>query len=321
MNLLFSTIGKRGYIADYFREHLSPEDRIIGSGNNPWTPGFARCDDIALMPNITSDEYLPAVLDACKRHEIDAILSFADPDTARLSIIHEELTALGITPVLPRRVAADRCFDKCHTAQFLHEIGILHPRTAATPDEAADFTYPLYVKPRTGSGSRNNFVIQELEQLQRVLAEHDDMIIQEFVVGREVNVDVLGDLSGRIVSAACWNKQLSRAGETECAISVQDDEVLGVALKSSEALGLIGPMDIDLMRTERGVALIEFNPRFGGGYPVSHFAGADFPGKIVAMLRGEEVVPDFSFRAGIGMMKELRPIGGPVDDVPWGSPR
>lgn len=315
MNLLFSTIGKRGYIAEYFREHLAPTDRIIGTGNTRWTPGFYRCDDVVLMPDIASDEYLPAVLDVCRDHEISAVLSFSDPDTTRLSTIYDELTTLGATPIFPRYESVNRCFDKYYTAEFLGELGIIHPRTAISFEEAKDFTFPLFAKPRTGSGSARNFVIHDSEQLRQVLADNDDMIIQDFVVGDEINVDVLGDLSGRIVGATCWSKQLSTAGETERAITVRDNEVLEVALKAAEALALIGPMDVDLMRTREGIAILEFNPRFGGGYPVSHFAGANFPAKILSMLRGEQIIPDFNFDEDVAMLKELRPIGGRLNDL------
>lgn len=315
MNLLFSTIGKRGYVADFFREHLAPSDRIIGTGNSPWTPGFQRCDDVVLMPDIESDDYGAAVLDVCRRYEISAVLPFSDPDTWCLSTIHEELTRLGATPILPRRDVVDRCFDKYRTAAFLKELGVPHPRTAISLDEAADFAFPLFVKPRTGSGSASAFRVDDQGLLERILAEHDNMIVQEFIDGEEINVDVLGDLSGRVVGAACWKKYLSTAGETERSITVQDDEVLDVALKAADALGVVGPMDIDLMRTSDGIAVIEFNPRFGGGYPVSHFAGADFPRKILAMLRGEDVGPDFSYQKDIAMMKELRPFGGPASQL------
>jgi carbamoyl-phosphate synthase large subunit len=40
MNILFSCIGRRGYIAEYFRAYLEPNDRIIGTANSEWTSGF-----------------------------------------------------------------------------------------------------------------------------------------------------------------------------------------------------------------------------------------------------------------------------------------
>src|SRR5207344_2954248 len=57
MNLVFSCIGKRGYIADYFRPHLRPGEKIIGTSHTVWTPGFQSCDLGLVLPPIASDEY------------------------------------------------------------------------------------------------------------------------------------------------------------------------------------------------------------------------------------------------------------------------
>jgi hypothetical protein len=57
--------------------------------------------------------------------------------------------------------------------------------------------------------------------------------------------------------------------------------------------------------------VLEINFRFGGGYPVSHFAGAGFPEMIVRMGRGERVEPLIGkYDKGVVMMKELRVIKG-----------
>lgn len=314
MNLLLSTVGKRGYIADFFRQHLQPGDRIVGTGNTRWTPGFHSCDEAVLMPDIDSEAYLPAFLELVERHSIDVVLSFSDPDVFRLSAIRPELEALGVLPFLPAATAAQLCFDKYETAVFLMSAAVAHPRTAIDIPSSADFGWPRMVKPRTGSGSADNFIVHDDQGLRHAFQSHPGMLIQEFVDGEELNVEVLGDLNGQPVSATVWRKYRSQLGETEQSETVADDEVLDVALRAARELGVVGPMDIDLMRSSNGVCIIEFNPRFGGGYPVSHLAGADFPGKIVRMARGEEVTPDFGYARGVVMMKQLHIIGGPKEE-------
>lgn len=310
MNLLFSTIGKRGYIADFFREHLAASDRIIGTGITPWTPGFRSCDGYALVPPFTSDEYPEAILELCRKHEITVLLSFSDPDVHALSGIRDSLLEGGVMPFIPDRRAADIAFDKYATARFLDEIGIDHPRTAVDMADP-ETTFPAFVKPRYGSGSQDNYRVDSREELEWVMRRHEGMLIQQFTPGHEINVEVLGDLDGRPVASSVWTKFRSNLGETEAAETTDDPEVRAVALQAAEALRVCGPMDIDLMRVDDRIVIIEFNPRFGGGYPVSHLAGADFPGKIMRMARGEQLVDDSDYTPGIAMMKELKIIGGP----------
>jgi carbamoyl-phosphate synthase large subunit len=64
-------------------------------------------------------------------------------------------------------------------------------------------------------------------------------------------------------------------------------------------------MDVDLFIDGETVTVLEINPRFGGAYPVSHLAGAEFPRRIVAMLRGEPLTPQIGEHAiGVRMMKD-----------------
>jgi hypothetical protein len=42
MNLLFSCIGRRGYLATWFRETLEPGDRIVGTTTRAGRPASRR---------------------------------------------------------------------------------------------------------------------------------------------------------------------------------------------------------------------------------------------------------------------------------------
>ena len=72
------------------------------------------------------------------------------------------------------------------------------------------------------------------------------------------------------------------------------------------------------------LTVLELNPRFGGAYPVSHLAGAGFPRKILAMLRGERVEPDLGqYEVGVRMMKDyaiLPAYSGELADLRSRSP-
>ena len=49
---------------------------------------------------------------------------------------------------------------------------------------------------------------------------------------------------------------------------------------------------------------IEINPRFGGGYPMSHAAGVDYPGMLIKeYLLGERLDYDESWEANLVMLR------------------
>jgi carbamoyl-phosphate synthase large subunit len=140
------------------------------------------------------------------------------------------------------------------------------------------------------------------------------MIIQQFIDAEALNVDGLGDLTGKPVCIVPWRKLLSRMGETERSVTIEYPELVALAERLSEKVGIIGPFDVDFFRDANGkLWVLEMNLRFGGGYPVSHLAGADFPRKILALICGENVVRSTKpYQSGVSMMKELRIIPGPI---------
>jgi carbamoyl-phosphate synthase large subunit len=318
MNLLLSCVGKRGYIADFFRPHLRPGERIVGTSRTPWTPGFAACDVGVLMPPISSDEYLPAVVELCERYEVGGLLSFYDPDVMALSTATGRLRAAGVVPFIPDEGTARIGHDKWATFEALGAAGFDVPDTTIDLAEAlvglaaGRFRYPLVVKPRTGSGSADVFIAHTERQLVAFFEYAPGMLVQTHIDGEMYDIEALGDTSGRVLHVVAWRKFLSRQGETEQAVTVHDPELVETGRRLAELIGLVGPMDVDLFRTRDGrVVILELNLRFGGGYAVSHLAGADFPGLIMQVLRGDEPEPRIGcYQADVGLLKALHVLGG-----------
>lgn len=313
---LFSTIGKRGYIADYLRQ-ADPSVRIIGSGNNLFTPGYSCCDQAILMPAIQHPQYLAQVREVVKTHHVNAILSFSDPDVAELSTIREELSAQGVACFFPNHETAMFGFDKLKTFQWAQENGVNVPFTTIDPEEALRrIPFPLIRKPRFGSASVGVSVISFAKDLLPALGDTTEYIYQERVIGQEVNVEVCGDLNGRVMSVSAWRKIISRNGETQLAVTTRRQDLIDKALELGEKARIVGPCDIDLIDRDGQLFLIEFNMRFGGGYPVSQLAGANFPELLVKAQRGENPPLHTDFQDEIFMMKTLQPFGGPISQAP-----
>jgi len=56
--------------------------------------------------------------------------------------------------------------------------------------------------------------------------------------------------------------------------------------------------------TSRGFYFTEINPRFGGGYPLTHYAGVNFPQLIIKLIKGEKVEPIIGeYKEGVLMLR------------------
>lgn len=315
MNLLLSCVGKRGgYLADFFRPSLVPADRIIGTANTAWTPGFRACDAAYVVPNVDDDDYIPAVLEVCEREHVDALVCMEDFDLERLAPARDAFVERGVVSLFPPAEVAELALDKYRMYEFLTAKGVPTPRTVLRPEDASDFAYPMYVKPRRGSGSQHLFRARNDAELAVFFDYAPDMIIQEEAVGENINIQLCADLDGRPVGVCVLRKRCMRHGDTEHAETFHDPSVVEFGMHLGELLGAVGPMDIDVIQLGDDLTLLEVNTRFGGGYPVAHLAGAAFPELLLDLVRhGEVAEPNLSFAAGVVMMKDLRILGGPAD--------
>ncbi|WP_028925033.1 ATP-grasp domain-containing protein [Pseudonocardia acaciae] len=313
MNVLLSTIGKRGYIARYFREVLPPGSRIIGTGNSPHTPGFWACDESVVLPDIPDPSYLDRVLETITAHDVHAAFTLSDLDLGRLAHARDTLIERGVAAFFPGPEEARVSLDKLRTHEALTALGFSCPATTTSVDEALGWGPPLFVKPRFGSASAGIHLARTEEEIAFFMTHGQDMIAQPYLRGVEMNAEVCCDLEGDPVRACLWRKLESRGGETLLAQTLHDDAVLRTAIEVAAEVRIPGPSDLDLMLVDDEVVVIEINARFGGGYPASHLAGADFVAALVDIASGRRVAPDFGYQPGIMMTKELRPFAYPAD--------
>jgi carbamoyl-phosphate synthase large subunit len=253
------------------------------------------------------------MLEVVRETGTNAMLTFADPDAAALAQFREELTNLGVNCFFPGRLASQVGFDKLQTAHAAAQLGVPVPDTT-TPADRDSLNWPRVWKPRSGSASAGVTIARSGDEEPNPEPEY--MIVQQFVAGDEVDVEVLCDLNSRVVRTSSWRKMRSRHGETELAVTEDFPDLVRLSTVFAEAVGFVGPVDFDWILGENGPVLIEANTRFGGGYPVSHLAGAGFIDALVRLARGETVQPASLCESGIFMMKRLEPFGGRLADAP-----
>jgi carbamoyl-phosphate synthase large subunit len=141
-------------------------------------------------------------------------------------------------------------------------------------------------------------------------------MIQEFIGGDEYGFDLFCDKNFKPISVFCKKKLAMRAGETDKAVSVNDKKFTDLGIKIAEAFPVFGPADVDVKMLNNTPVLLEINPRFGGGYPCAHLCGADFPAKLVAIYKGQKLIPDIGdYKAGIYMLKQDEIISWTETDI------
>jgi carbamoyl-phosphate synthase large subunit len=269
------------------------------------------------------------MLHVCREHDVALLLSLHDLEAPILSRHKASFESIGTTVVISSPAVIDTCLDKYKSYEFCMAAGFMTPRTY--PDRAAaeqaigagEVTFPLVIKPRYGLGSAHVQFCDDAGELRffyEYLSRHvpapeiagcrggsaNRLIVQERIRGDEYGLDVVNDLSARY--AACFGKRkfTMHSGETDEAETVQDSSLEALGRRISEALGHVGVLDADLLVKGNVPYLLDMNPRFGGGYPFSHAAGANVPAAILAWKRGESPDPSWlRIRAGVRSIKDI----------------
>jgi len=77
-----------------------------------------------------------------------------------------------------------------------------------------------------------------------------------------------------------------------------------VAHNIGSILGHVGNLDCDVIVEESTPYILEMNPRFGGGYPFLHVAGANIPAALLAWASGERAQEEWlRVRSGVRASK------------------
>jgi carbamoyl-phosphate synthase large subunit len=150
---------------------------------------------------------------------------------------------------------------------------------------------PVFMKPRQGRGSRgvklfNNYFEIPADQVTK------DMVFSENLPGQEYTVDVLCDLEGKPLLIIPRKRLEIREGKSVKGETQRHGEIEENVKKLCNILKIIGPANIQFKPDSSGrMKLVEINPRFSGGLPITAEAGANTPGLLHCMLSGDCIPP------------------------------
>lgn len=308
MNLLFTNAGRRTYLIEYALELAEQEgyDLTIFAGDvSKDTAAFSVSDKVipVLTPYVSGNEenYLKALREICQVHKIDVIVPLMDFELPVLSENKESFLESGTRIWVSDFELIDNCLDKKKNYEWCLAHDIKVPRSYWSAAEAQSITkLPVIKKAIMGSGSVGLEIIRDFEALKTV--DFDTFLLQDFVEGREVGMDIFNDHEGSFLSAHFREKMAMRAGETDKARSFNNEAFLEMAKGLSAKFRHTGNMDIDFMETNAGeVYFIDFNPRFGGGYPFTHNSGLNYLKAIIDLSMGKEADLTSTPREIVGM--------------------
>jgi carbamoyl-phosphate synthase large subunit len=261
-------------------------------------------NEFVALPSANQDDFRDRIVQLCRERHIDLVIPIIDHEFTAWSDVRPKLAAMGTHVAISSRTALEQCQEKDRTHQLFEKLGVSTIPTwrGDAIDDPRKLPFPVYLKPRCGRASIDNYRADTFEEFQLLLPKVPDAIVQPFTHGTEVTIDCVSDFHGRFL-AACPRVRLQvKSGQAYRSKTFRDARLEAYARTITEALPIVGPCNIQCFLTDDGPRFFEINARFGAGSVLSMQAGLNGPLALVAMSR-KQPLPSLAARPDVSMLR------------------
>jgi carbamoyl-phosphate synthase large subunit len=298
ISVLVTGAGGPAAIAVMKSLRADPAIRLIAADMDIWAAGLylVPAADRAVIPAGAAPGFAASLLASSRRLGADVVIPTVDAELRPLAAAREDFRRAGVALMLPSARALDLTLDKLALARACAG-SVRVPRTEPL-DETLDpgsWTYPVIVKPRTGSGSRDITAIVSADEMKATLAATESsagFLVQEYLPGEEYSIDVLADAAGRVVAGVPRVRARVDSGVSVAGRTLHDCELERAGAAVATAVGLTYIANVQVRRDHDGrPALLEVNPRAPGSLSLTIASGVDMPRMALDALCGRPL-PD-----------------------------
>ena len=281
INVLITSAGRRVSLVRNFQKH----SKVFCCDMNPALSSACQVSDgYFKVPRVTDKSYLDELMKICKENNIKIVIPTIDTELSILSKAKEKFLKEDIFLAVSSLESCDIFYLKTTTEKFFIKAGVNTPKIIKDLKSAK---YPLFAKLDNSSLSVGAMRIETYEEAIKLKGNY---VFQEFIEGIEYTCDVFFDRDSKIKCIVPRERIEVRCGEVNKARTYKDKQILNEIKKLEPFLkSAYGTLTIQLFKTNDKIYFIEINPRFGGGYPLSFQAGADFAKMLIDDYLGKKL--------------------------------
>jgi carbamoyl-phosphate synthase large subunit len=251
-------------VASCIRDQF-PDAFIIGTDTHPEHAGSHFVDEVLIIDRVDSKEFLGSLKARLREYRPQYYFPLNEAELGLLSRMgSNELESLFQETQLiwgGKRVL-HTFLDKENTMVYLDSIQVKRPKSYL-PNDIKSFKYPLVVKPKNSSGSKNIFLCKNLEEVKSALVFVKDPIIQEYIpdVEGEYTVGVFAE-NGNDIRTVAFRRRLSPGGGTSWCEVYFDSKLIQICETVARSIELDGSINVQLRKNDGEYYVFEINPRF-----------------------------------------------------------
>ena len=307
-NILISSAGKRVELVKAFKKELQlicPNSKVYSCDSNPELS--AACEyskNWFKVPRISEPNYFEVLLDNCLKYNIKLIIPTIDTELLVMATKKNLFLKNNIIPIVSSVSFIKKCKDKREIHNFFKNKSI----ETAKEYSKKNYILPLYLKPYIGSRSIDNFIIKSEEEFLKRHFKNDIMFLEYLDPNKfqEYTCDLYYSKDHHLKCVVPRKRIEVRDGEVNKGKTEKNILVNFIKVKLSFIDGAIGCLTAQffLNKETDKIIGIEINPRFGGGYPLSYKAGANYPKWIIQeYLLSNQIKPFDSWHENLLMLR------------------
>jgi carbamoyl-phosphate synthase large subunit len=289
INVLLTPSSSGMAIAAIKALRLDKNIKIVSTDVSELAAGLYLSDKAYIVPPFNDDSFFDKLDVIIAREKIDVIIPCLDTILLEFSKRKAAYEQLGVKILVSEPETIKITRDKWETYKKLENI-IPLPKSFVNTD--IDIPFPVFIKPRFGSGSIDAFRANSRDQLNFFFSKVSNPIIQEFLPGKEYTIDCLAGVNGELIVSIPRERIETKAGISVKSKTVENHDLDVMACKVSNALRFYGPFFLQVKEDVNGIPkLTEINARIGGTMCLSSFSGSNLHVLAVYMAMGRVISP------------------------------
>lgn len=282
-NILITSAGRRVSLIKAFKEaskKLKTNSKIFTTDLNLMrSPASHFADDSFKIGFFNEPNYINDLLKICLKNRVTFIVPTLDSELILLANSKSLFSDNGINIIISDLRLIKILRDKISTNTLFNSFNIKTPIIF----NKNNMKFPVFLKPLDGSNSKGIYKAENIKEIKPSDLESNNMLILENIdntIYDEYTIDLYYDKMSSLKCVVPRIRLKVVGGESNQGITKKNEVLDFVKDKFSFVEGAIGCLTLQVFSNKLNpldIIGIEINPRFGGGYPFSLNAGANFP--------------------------------------------
>lgn len=313
MRVLLTSVGAKVSLVRAFKESGA---HVVGVDTDIAATAATFCDQFFVSPQDSAPDFEAFFRNVCVQKKIELIVPTRNGELLFWATRDKTWPKIAVS----RPKCVEICLKKSRLAAFLkkHHLPYVETVDVATALTDKNLTFPMIAKPDTGAGAIGCTTVYCVEQLRHIPRNY---VVQPILSGEEYTLNAYVSKEGRCVCVVPHKRIHVVGGEVDRAETVYNADMMALAKNFIQSMdGLRGPLNIQIfydpsVATIHGI--VDVNVRFGGGYPLTHAAGAHFAQWLVDEANDQSLPNTVRWQSGLKMSRYRESLFEATQAATW----